>query len=290
MPVKNVLVLLNTAKPHARRTADTLHGILDTAGIDVRWMETTPLPATAAELRRDLSSDSRCDLIVACGGDGTLLQAAHRSRGSGIPILGINIGYLGFVTSIEENEVHEGMRRVLAGDFVVSHRLALDVTVQLSGREIGRAWALNELTLLRPPERSLIELEARIGGRRVTSYRGDGVIVASPTGSTAYSLAAGGPIVGPDCEVLVVTPVCPHALTNRSLVLGPEDPIDLVVGTLGAQAQVDGMMLCACEPGTQITVSASSTRVPLAFLPEVNLFDVLSRKLKWTGDSGFSER
>ncbi len=288
MSVHQITVLLNTTKQHSARTASALRAIFEAAAVQTRWVSADVLPANANELLTDLA-DPHTQMIIACGGDGTLLQAAHRSRGSGIPILGINIGYLGFITSIEESELNTGMCRVLGGEYVVSRRLALDVSVVQNSDENIKGWALNEVTLLRPPEKSLIEIEARIGGRRVTSYRGDGVIVATPTGSTAYSLAAGGPIVGPDCEVLVVTPVCPHALTNRSLVLEPDNPIELIVGKYGAHAQVDGMNLLPCPPGTHITIGSSSTRVPLAFLPEVNLFDVLSRKLKWTGNSGFSE-
>jgi NAD+ kinase len=282
MPVKKVLVLLHPEKTHAKKTADTLGAIFSSAGVAVCWKETHPMPRGVGEIKVDLDLPG-VDIIFAVGGDGTLLQAAHRSRGSGIPIMGINIGYLGLVTSIEESELSAGMARVLASEYVVSERLALDITLQDSGKCIT-AWALNDLTVLRPSHVSLVTIEARIGDRFITRYRGDGVIVATPTGSTAYSLAAGGPILGTDCEALVLTPICPHALTNRSLVINPRDPLGLCVKSAGTVVQVDGMELASCNIGAAIECSTSSTRVPLAFLPEVNLYDVLARKLKWTGD------
>ena len=282
MPVKKVLVLLHPEKTHAKTTAETLRSIFSSAGVSVCWMETQPMPRGISGIKVDLNLPE-IDIIFAVGGDGTLLQAAHRSRGSGIPIMGINIGYLGFVTSIEESELHSGMNRVLASEFVVSERLALDVTLEDGSKSIS-GWALNDLAVLRPSHKSLVTIEARLGGRFVTRYRGDGVIVATPTGSTAYSLAAGGPIIGSDCEALLLTPICPHALTNRPLVINPDHALKLLVKNTGTLVQVDGMDLAICSDNTIISCGKSTTRVPLAFLPEVNLYDVLARKLKWTGD------
>jgi NAD+ kinase len=219
------------------------------------------------------------------GGDGTLLQAAHRFRGSGVPILGINIGYLGFITSIHGDRVRQEMKRVLDAEFIISQRTALDLEIHQGRRRIT-GWALNDALITRGGNPHLIGIEARIGQRRLTSYRCDGLIIATPTGSTAYSLAAGGPIISPECSVLTVTPICPQALTNRSVVVNSTEPIEMQLdATSGpAEVQVDGMKLAKLTPASTITVKTSSDPVPIAFLPEINYYDVLSEKLKWRGD------
>ena len=227
----------------------------------------------------------QADLIIACGGDGTLLQTAHRFRGSGIPILGINIGYLGFITSIRGDRVRREMRRILHSDFVISHRNALDLAVH-TGRETVSGWALNDAVIIRGDNPHLISISAQVGERPLTRYRCDGLIVSTPTGSTAYSLAAGGPIISPECNVLVVTPICPQSLTNRSVVVNSTEPIEmkLEVSSGPGQVQVDGMDLANATPKSTIVVRTSSETVPIAFLPEINYYDILGEKLQWRGD------
>jgi NAD+ kinase len=229
--------------------------------------------------------DRKADLVIAVGGDGTLLQAAHRFRGSGVPILGINIGYLGFITSIHGDRVRQEMKRVLNAEFIVSPRTALDLELRL-GRKKLAGWALNEALITRGGNPHLIGIDARIGQRRLTSYRCDGLIVATPTGSTAYSLAAGGPIISPECNVLTVTPICPQSLTNRSVVVNSTEPIEMQLhATSGpAEVQVDGMMLAKLTPTSTISVKTSADSTPIAFLPEINYYDVLAEKLKWRGE------
>jgi len=283
MPIRNVLVLLHPEKCHARKTANTLHRIFSKAGLRVHWKETFHMPRAISKLNVDLNIPG-IEIIFAVGGDGTLLQAAHRSRGSGVPIMGINVGYLGFVTSIEESNLEEGIQRVLASEFIVSNRIALDIFLNIQDKTVT-GWAVNDLIAIREPSRSLITIEASIRNRFITRYRGDGVIVATPTGSTAYSLSAGGPILGCDCEALLLTPICPHAFTNRSLVINPKHGLTLRIKTPGTIVQVDGMELAICPEDSCIECRVSTTHVPLAFLPEINFYDVLARKLGWKGDT-----
>jgi NAD+ kinase len=227
----------------------------------------------------------RADLIIACGGDGTLLQTAHRFRGSEIPILGINIGYLGFITSIRGDRVQREMRRILYGEFVISRRNALDLIVH-TGRKTISGWALNDAVIIRGENPHLISVSAQVGERPLTRYRCDGLIVSTPTGSTAYSLAAGGPIISPECNVLVVTPICPQSLTNRSVVVNSTEPIEMKLEASSGpgQVQVDGMDLAKATPKSTIVVRTSSETVPIAFLPEINYYDILGEKLQWRGD------
>jgi NAD+ kinase len=284
MRVSRVVIVINPAKGHARRTADTLKQVFDAHGVVQEWHEALPPGRVRAKHLHDLRRTS-ADLIVACGGDGTLLQAAHRTRGSGVPILGINIGYLGFITSVPGQKVKSAMRRILEADYVISRRSALDIEVE-HGREKSSSWALNDVVIARGPNPHLIALEARIGRRPLTKYRCDGLIVSTPTGSTAYSLAAGGPIVSPECSVLTVTPICPHALTNRPVVISSREQVELRLGR-GSGAgivQVDGMDVSQVESRSVIRVETSADTVPIAFLPEINYYDILAEKLGWTGD------
>src|SRR5204863_8297674 len=214
--------------------------------------------------RSDLH-DGSADLVIAVGGDGTLLQAAHRFRGSGLPILGINIGYLGFITSIPGDRVRQEIRRVLKAEFVISHRTALDLEIHRGKRTI-KGWALNDVLITRGGNPHIIGITARIGHRHLTNYRCDGLIIATPTGSTAYSLAAGGPIVSPECNVLTITPICPLALTNRSVVINSTEAIELRLarGSGHGAVQVDGMELSAVETNSGIRVKTSAHAVPIA--------------------------
>src|ERR1041385_8915667 len=279
-----VIIVINRTKPHARQTASALKAILDREKVQQEWIETLP---PQKNLYRKISAfrDGRADLVIAVGGDGTLLQASHRLRGSGVPILGINIGYLGFITSIHGDRVRQEMKRVLNAEFIVSRRTSLDLEICNGKRRIS-GWALNDALITRGGNPRLIGIKARIGSRRLTSYRCDGLIVATPTGSTAYSLAAGGPNISPECNVLTVTPICPQSLTNRSVVVNSTEPIEmqLTASSGPAEVQVDGMKLTMLTPASVIAVKTSKDTVPIAFLPEINYYDVLAEKLKWRGD------
>ena len=284
MRVRKVTIILNPAKGHARRTAEMLKAIFDAHRVRHEFRDALP-PEKIVERRLNDLRDSAADLFIACGGDGTLLQTAHRARGSGVPILGINIGYLGFITSVPGQKIRSAMKRILENDYVISRRTALDVEVETEGR-VATGWALNDAVIARGPNPHLIALNARIGTRPLTNYRCDGLIVATPTGSTAYSLAAGGPIVSPECNVLTITPICPHALTNRPVVISSTEQIELRLarGSGAGMVQVDGMQISVVESKSVIRIKASADSVPIAFLPEVNYYDTLAEKLGWTGD------
>jgi NAD+ kinase len=284
MPVTRVVIVINQVKAHARRTADALKTLLTRHGVHQDWREALPPSPHLFSKLKDLRQ-SDADLIIACGGDGTLLQTAHRARGSGVPILGINIGYLGFITSVPGQKVKSAMRRILEADFVISRRTALDIEAEADGRRIA-GWALNDVVIARGANPHLIALNARIGSRPLTRYRCDGLVVATPTGSTAYSLSAGGPIVSPECNVLTITPICPHALTNRPVVVNSTEEIELRLarGSGGGTVQADGMDIAQVASDSVIRVKASADAVPIAFLPEVNYYDILGEKLGWSGD------
>lgn len=284
MRVNRVVIVINEIKAHARRTADALKTLLDRHGVKQDWRDAMPPSPQLFSKLKDLRSTD-ADLIIACGGDGTLLQTAHRARGSGVPILGINIGYLGFITSVPGQKVKSAMRRILEADFVISRRSALDIEAETEG-ELSVGWALNDVVIARGANPHLIALNARVGSRPLTRYRCDGLVVATPTGSTAYSLSAGGPIVSPECNVLTITPICPHALTNRPVVINASEQVELRLdrSSGGGTVQVDGMDICHVATDSVVRIKASADSVPIAFLPEVNYYDILGEKLGWTGD------
>jgi len=284
MKISKVIIVINESKSHAANTARELRRILAAEKVQAEWIPTLGPRKDLYRHLTDLRSKA-ADLVIACGGDGTLLQAAHRFRGSGIPILGINIGYLGFITSIRGDRLAEDMNRVLKMDFVVSHRTALDLKV-IQGPKTTAGWALNDALIIRGDNPHLISLQTRVGKRSLTRYRCDGLILATPTGSTAYSLAAGGPIISPECDVLTITPICPQALTNRSVVVNSNEPIEMILEDISGPGlvQVDGMTLIRAAPGTTVLGQASNERVPIAFLPEISYYDILAEKLKWRGD------
>lgn len=284
MKIRKVVILINNTKGHAKQTAAALKTVIDRGGIQQQWVETLPPQRNLYRQLGDLRN-LRPDLVIACGGDGTLLQAAHRFRGSGIPILGINIGYLGFITSIPGNRVRQEMRRVFDAEFIISERTALALEIQ-SGKKLVTGWALNDALIVRGDNPHLINISASVGERRLTNYRCDGLIVATPTGSTAYSLAAGGPIISPECNVLTITPICPQSLTNRSVVVNTTEKIEMKLDSSSGPGivQVDGMTIAQATPDSLIRIHTSPDSVPIAFLPEINYYDVLSEKLKWRGD------
>jgi NAD+ kinase len=285
MRIKKVIVVINRTKQHAKQTASTLKKALDDCDVQQEWLDALP-PGRHTIASLDNAPALSADLVMACGGDGTLLQTAHRFRGSGIPILGINIGYMGFITSVEGQDVPKEMRRILAGEFIVSERTALDLTVHTAGAKPVTGWALNDAVITRGANPHLISLRSKIGSRPLMDYRCDGLIVSTPTGSTAYSLAAGGPIISPECNVLLITPICAQSLTNRSVIINSTETIEmsLAAGSGNGMVQVDGMDLAQVTHDSSLLVRTSSSRVPIAFLPEINYYDILGRKLCWTGD------
>lgn len=283
MKISKVLVVINQGKGHAATTARQLKQILDKFAVQQEWIDAIQYERGTYRRLHDLGS-SRADLALVCGGDGTLIQTAHRLRGTGIPLLGINIGYLGFITSIPGNQLRTGIRRVLEADYVISERMALDVSVHI-GKRVLKGWALNDVLISRGANPHVISVAGKVGNKPLTHYRCDGLITSTPTGSTAYSLASGGPIVSPECQVMIVTPICPQALTNRSVVVSGKKPVQMFLeaGSGEGMVQVDGMNLCKVKPKETVLVEPSKDSVPIAFLPEVDFFDTLSAKLQWRG-------
>jgi len=246
---------------------------------------------TAALIEETSSLDEaelaeRCDLLVVMGGDGSILRALHRSGGHICPIFGINIGSLGFLTCLGSDDYLHAVECILEEKYLLSPRSLLDVTVTGSEGQFPLERALNDVTISRGERSQLVKLHTSVDGAALTEYHADGLIVATPTGSTAYSLAAGGPILMPDSGALVITPICPHVLSNRSLVISDKSEVVIrVVGNHEVFVTIDGRTPHALAPSQSLVLRLSPQILPLAMMPESTFPDILRQKLKWTGSN-----
>jgi NAD+ kinase len=257
-----------------------------------RFADKNSLELHAEEELADYLPDARgfdphdIDLLITLGGDGTLLRGARMVAASKVPVLGINFGYLGFLTSIAPQDLQPALERVLAGDFWLDVRFTLDAEVQGANGRQGEVYnALNDAVLHKGGLARVIRLAVSIGPNRekVGSYTADGIILATPTGSTAYSLSAGGPIVVPTVECILATPICPHTLVIRPLVLPAAAEIHVEVLTENVELilTVDGQDGEHLQPGDRLVVRRGEPIVPLVRFPDQTFFHTLRRKLHW---------
>jgi NAD+ kinase len=224
------------------------------------------------------------DLVLVFGGDGTILRVAREVAGSPTPILGINVGSLGFLTSVSSNGVAQALKRVWAGEFALEPRALIEVTGNCNGRML-RSLAMNDFVVSRGTDSRLIALDVSVDGEILTRYRADGFIVCSPTGSTAYSLSAGGAVVHPLAEVFELTPICPHTLSNQSVIVSLNSRIQIkVVSTKPATIlSADGENISELSAGDTVTIQRSHDSVRLMRLAGATFFDTLRHKLHWSG-------
>jgi len=224
------------------------------------------------------------DLLVVFGGDGTMLRVARDIAGSDTPLLGINIGGLGFLTAVPSDEMNRALKHVWRGEFKFESRALIEVSGHCQGRRIHET-ALNDIVISRGAISRLIKLDVSVDGELVTRYHGDGLIISSPTGSTAYSLAAGGAIVLPTAEVFALTPICPHTLSNRPLIL-PLSSTIRVKAVSPAPATIlsaDGQFVAGLNAGDEVTIRRSRSTVRLMHLADSSFLEALRRKLHWRG-------
>ncbi len=226
---------------------------------------------------------SLVDMIIVLGGDGTLLSVARLVEGRDVPILGVNLGGLGFLTEVTIEEMYPTLAKIFKNEFETDDRLMLKVQIHRQGENVVNYTAMNDVVISKGRLPRMIDLEIRINNEFVTSLRGDGVIVATPTGSTAYSMSAGGPIIEPSVEAVLLTPISPHTLSNRPLVIPNNARVEVVLKTIeeGATVTFDGQVaftLCS-QDVAEIWPAENKTR--LIRSPRRNYYEVLRRKLKW---------
>jgi NAD+ kinase len=224
------------------------------------------------------------DLVVVLGGDGTLIHAAALLGGRPVPILGVNMGSLGFMTEVPQGELYATLELVLAGKAKVSERMKLRVHLHRGGRSERAldAEVLNDVVISKSALSRMAELDTRCSGESITTYKADGVIVATPTGSTAYALAANGPIMYPTMRGVIIAPICPHTLTQRPLVVPDDENIEIIlVNDTEVYLTLDGQKGMPLERGDRVQVKQSYNRVLLVRNPKMNFFGILRAKLRW---------
>ncbi len=228
------------------------------------------------------------DLVIAIGGDGTMLYASRLVRETGTPILGINRGRLGFLADVTPDEMIASVDRVLRGEYSTDSRLLLEARLQRHSGGEELAFALNDVVLQRRETGRMVDFETRISGRYVNTHSGDGLIVATPTGSTAYALSCGGPIIEPQLDAVVVVPICPHTLTDRPIVISADEPVDITLlqrDNTKAEITVDGFSMGGIEPDDNLRISAANKRVTLVHPPGYDFYGILRSKLFWGRDN-----
>ncbi|HHW73651.1 MAG TPA: NAD(+)/NADH kinase [Firmicutes bacterium] len=225
---------------------------------------------------------NRVDIFIVVGGDGTILRAARDLAAWEVPILGINLGHKGFLAEIEVEQMDRYLQYVLTGRYQFLERMMLQAAVMRKGEMMGQFIALNDIVISRGPFSRILTLNTTINDNFLESYSGDGVIIATPTGSTGYSLSAGGPIVNPSLELIVITPICPHSLNNRAVIATAEERICMRVDTRQAQVVLtaDGQVAFSLEDGDEIFVQKSEQKVKLVHFGDNFFYRLLHQKLK----------
>ncbi len=282
MDIKRLGIIANSNKEKAAEYASRLAGWLSEKGVEVFFEEEIAAKANMPGVSgNDLAF--AVDMLVVFGGDGTLLMVARLAMKSDVPILGINMGGFGFMTVVNLDEMLDTMEMILKGEYTVSQRMLLNVSVE--GAEHP---ALNDVVINRGDLSRMVNLETFVDGKYLSTFKADGLIISTPTGSTAYSLSSGGPIVLPELNSIIINPICPHTLTNRPLVLPPESAIEVVIRTKEGKASVtlDGQDLFVLKSGDRVQVRKSQHHIKLIESPHRDYLEILRTKLGWGGLPG----
>ncbi len=258
-----------------------------------RWLEARGYePLLEAHLARHLGFPgfeaeeipALAKFVVVLGGDGTLISTARIVGERNIPILAVNLGSLGFLTEIALDELYPALEKCLAGDFKTSERLMLQAVVERGGEELASHLVLNDVVINKGALARIVDLETQVNGLHLTTFKADGLIISTPTGSTGYSLSAGGPIVDPSMNCIVITPICPHTLTNRPLVIDDDSVVTVAVRSLDDEdiyLTLDGQVGFELKSGDLITVRSAQHSARLVMSEKRDYFGILRTKLKW---------
>ena len=278
-----VAIVAHPKKPDAPAAIQRVRESLVRRGVDV------VLELNTAELVGEKGVEEfseAVDFIISLGGDGTLLETLHRTGPTEIPIAGVNIGTLGFLTACTDREINELSDHLTSGQVNITERCMLNIEMIDEDGKNRRFIALNEVALMRGNTGRLVSLEARVEGELLHHYRADGLIVSTPTGSTAYSMAAGGPLLVPGASVFVITPICPHTMSNRSLVVGDHSVIELSPSGESDEPillSVDGRDLLRIQQESVVKIQRHEKSLRLVRLPGHSFYETLRKKLHWHG-------
>ena len=280
---KKVGLVLNLDKKRAFELANNVIDWLSARNINyiveetaAKLMNYSVRAGSYGKLRKE------ADLIILFGGDGTFLHTAHHFIGTDIPLLGINIGGLGFLTEIETNELDITLEKIFAGNYKIKKRMLLKVELYRDNKKIADSFALNDVTINRGANARMVEIKLFINGEFINSYKADGLIMSTPTGSTAYSLSAGGPIINPRVRAILITPICPHTLHIRPMVISREEELEVVVAGVDENMMItsDGNFDHKLVTGDKIKVYAAEKEVSLVKLPGRTFYTILHDKMR----------
>jgi NAD+ kinase len=267
---RTVLVTAHTGRDNALRSARFVAERLTAAGIAVRTLAGEFASPGAHEVPASDDAARGAELVIVLGGDGSLLRAAEFSRPAAAPLIGVNLGHVGFLAEAEPDGLADLVERVVARDYAVEERMTIDVTVRRNGTGVASTWALNEATVEKAARERVIEVIIEVDGHPLSRWGGDGVVCSTPTGSTAYAFSAGGPVVWPEVEALLMVPISAHALFAPPMVVSPQSvlAIELIVAseTSGAVLWCDGRRKVDLPPGARVEVRRGTLPVRLARL------------------------
>ena len=281
-------VAANLGKPESRPRLFELLELLGSAKLTVHLeQEAAALAGRPGDARTLKDIGKAADMVIVLGGDGTMLRVARELDGAETPILGVNLGSLGFLTSVRSDEMSRTVAEVLRGEYEISERRTLRTTLTRGSTPLETHSALNDAVISRGAFSRIVRLRLSIDGEWLTEYVCDGMIFATATGSTAYSLSAGGPILLPSARACILTPICPHALSNRSIIAGEDSVVRCqVAGAAGELLlTVDGQVQTRMQVGDEVEVRSASHAVQLVVPRGQTYFEVLRQKLKWSGSN-----
>ena len=283
-PIKKIGVVIGPQKPEALAVLCDLQDWCNEYAIELRALAETAAQLGCDELQvADGELAKPLDLLIALGGDGTMLGAARLVGAQGVPVLGVNFGWLGYLTEFPLEELFPTLESLRHGGYAVDQRMLLDVQVERAGERLTQPRALNEAVINRSYPVRMIELDAYVNHQFVNTFRADGMIVATPTGSTAYSLSAGGPLVHPEIQAMLLTPICPQLLSNRPVVVPGDSVIEFVFKRADDELllTLDGQVGFPLLPDDRVVIRRSEITFDLIRPPQRNYFEVLRTKLKW---------
>jgi NAD+ kinase len=282
-PISTVGIISRAGIPRGEALVPGLLHWLDERGIAARYDTETAVYARRSDGMARERVPEECQFVIVLGGDGTLLSAAGAIGGRQIPLFAVNLGSLGFLTSITPEEMYPELERALRGEHRMGHRRMVQCSLIRADREIASYLALNDVVVSKAANAPMIDLETHVDNHFVCTYKADGLIIATPTGSTAYSLSAGGPIVFPTVQAFGLTPICPHSLTNRPVIV-PDSAVIQVISHAAddhAYLNADGKMGEHLKRGDRLVLRRSDHTLNLIRPPRLLYFDVLRQKLKW---------
>lgn len=283
--MKTIGLVANPGKKDAVQLASDLAGWLSARNVNVLVEHESAALINRPDLSANEEIISSCDLLVVLGGDGTILRAARMVGPKQTPILGVHFGQYGFITEIHPPDVHTALERALVDDYVVSERLMLEVKLIRGGQQIASYTALNDAVVAKGPLARLLRLQTCVNEKQIATYAADGIIVSTPTGSTAYSLSAGGPVVNPNVDVLIITPICPHTLNARSLVIPGSETVQVVAecstDDSSMMLTVDGQTGIELECSDKVDVSRAAFPARIVMWDPLSFYDKLQSRLRW---------